>query len=128
MRPDGTQLTTVVETFEGKRLNSPNDIVARSDGLIYFTDPPYRAPPDRPMDFQGVYAMCPDGTDMRLLIADFEKPNGLAFSPDESTLYICDIPPNHVRAFALEASGGLGLAPGGSSPRWTRKLPAAPTA
>src|SRR5690606_1316378 len=82
-----------------------NDIVARSDGLLYFTDPPYGAPEDRPLDFQGVYIL--DRTwNLQLLADDFEKPNGLAFSPDERTLYVCDTGRYHVRAFEILPSGG----------------------
>ena len=107
MDADGGRVETLVEAFEGKRLNSPNDIVCRGDGLIYFTDPAYGAPPDRPMDYQGVYVMDPDGANMRLLVADFEKPNGLAFSPDERTLHICDTGRYHVRSFAVLESGQI---------------------
>jgi gluconolactonase len=106
MNPDGTDVRTLVETWQGKRLNSPNDIVARSDGLLVFTDPPYGAPPDRPLDFQAVFAIDRDGS-MRILADDFEKPNGLAFSPDEKTLYVCDTARYHVRAFAVEPDGSL---------------------
>src|SRR5947209_4596260 len=76
MRPDGSSVETVVEEFDGMRLNSPNDVVARSDGRLYFTDPPYGAPPDRPLKFQGVYALDPVTNNLELLIKDFEKPNG----------------------------------------------------
>lgn len=109
MDPDGSGVETVVEAFEGKRLNSPNDIVCRSDGLLFFTDPPYGAPPDRPLHFQGVFALDRSGQ-LSLLVDDFEKPNGLAFSPDEQTLYINDTARDHVRAFEVEPSGRL--APG----------------
>ena len=107
MNRDGSNVETVVETWQGARLNSPNDIVARSDGLLYFTDPPYGvAPPDRQLHFQGVFAL--DGLGVpRLILDDFEKPNGLAFSPDEKTLYVCDTARYHVRAFAIEKSGSL---------------------
>ena len=107
MAPDGSHVEPVVETWQGKRLNSPNDIVCRSDGLLYFTDPPYGvAPSDRALHFQGVYAL--GGLKTALLVADdFEKPNGLAFSPDERTLYVCDTARYHVRAFEVEPSGGL---------------------
>jgi gluconolactonase len=107
MNPDGSNVETVVEAWEGKRLNSPNDIVARADGLIYFTDPPYGvAPEDREIPFQGVYAL--DSLAIpRLILDDFEKPNGLAFSPDEQTLYVCDTAKYHVRAFTIEKSGAL---------------------
>ncbi len=112
MDPDGSNVETVVETWEGKRLNSPNDIVARSDGMLYFTDPPYGVEPaDREIPFQGVYAL--DSLAVpRLLVDDFEKPNGLAFSPDESTLYVCDTARDHVRAFDVEKSGALAPGPG----------------
>jgi gluconolactonase len=105
MNRDGTNIETVVEAWEGKRLNSPNDIVARADGLIYFTDPPYGvAPENREIPFQGVYAL--DSLAVpRLILDDFEKPNGLAFSPDEQTLYVCDTAKYHVRAFTIEKSG-----------------------
>ncbi len=104
MRPDGTDVEVLVEEFEGKRLNSPNDVVARSDGLLYFTDPAYGAPPDRPLNFQGVYVLNRAGQ-LRLLVDDFEKPNGLAFAPDEKTLYICDTGRYHVRAFQMRPDG-----------------------
>jgi gluconolactonase len=104
MNPDGSGVETVVETFKGKRLNSPNDIVCRSDGLLFFTDPPYGAPPDRPLHFQGVFALDRAGQ-LTLLVDDFEKPNGLAFSPDEKTLYINDTARYHVRAFEVRPSG-----------------------
>jgi gluconolactonase len=106
MNRDGTGVETLVETFEGKRLNSPNDIVCRSDGLLYFTDPPYGAPPDRPLTFQGVYMSDGSGR-LNLLVDNFEKPNGLAFSPDETTLYINDTARYHIRAFRVEPSGYL---------------------
>ena len=107
MNPDGSNVETVTETWQGARLNSPNDIVARSDGLVYFTDPPYGvAPADRALHFQGVFAL--DSLAIpRLILDDFEKPNGLAFSPDESTLYVCDTARYHVRAFTIEKSGAL---------------------
>ena len=107
MDPDGSNVETVVEAWQGARLNSPNDIVARADGLVYFTDPPYGvAPADRALHFQGVYAL--DGLAVpRLILDDFEKPNGLAFSPDETTLYVCDTARYHVRAFTIEKSGTL---------------------
>ncbi len=107
MNPDGSGVKMVVETWEGKRLNSPNDIVARSDGLLYFTDPPYGVEPaDREIPFQGLFALDPRGA-IRPLIDDFEKPNGLAFSPDERTLYVCDTGRYHVRAFDVEPDGSL---------------------
>lgn len=112
MNPDGTDVVTVVEEWEGKRLNSPNDCVARRDGLLYFTDPPYGAPTfGRAIPFQGVFAL--DGLGQtRLLVDDFEKPNGLAFSPDEATLYVCDTGKYHVRAFPVASTGTLDVGAG----------------
>jgi gluconolactonase len=111
MARDGSEVTPVAETWSGARLNSPNDIVCRSDGLVYFTDPPYGVEPSRrSLHFQGVFALDLERgeTDrLRLLADDFEKPNGLAFSPDEQTLYVCDTGRYHVRAFEVEPSGSF---------------------
>ncbi len=97
----------LAERFRGKRLNSPNDVVVRSDGSIYFTDPPYGVEAkDRELDFQGVYRIGPDG-ELTLADDDFDKPNGLAFSPDEQTLYIDDSGRKHIRAFTVHADGSL---------------------
>jgi gluconolactonase len=109
MAPDGSGARPVVETWAGGRLNSPNDVVCRSDGLVYFTDPAYGVPPrQRALHFQGLFALDLDGTGpnaIRLLADDFEKPNGLAFSPDEGTLYVCDTGRYHVLAYEVERSG-----------------------
>jgi gluconolactonase len=108
MNADGSGVKIEIETWNGARLNSPNDIVRRKDGLICFTDPPYGvAPQDRSLHFQGVYAFRPGWTDPRLLADDFERPNGLAFSPDERTLYVCDTFRYHVRAFDISPQGEL---------------------
>lgn len=103
---DGT-VTTVADAYEGKRLNSPNDVVVRSDGTIFFTDPPYGLD-GRPaeLDVQGVYAISPAGA-IRLIADDFTKPNGLTFSPDESILYIADTEHSHIRAFDVASDGTL---------------------
>ena len=105
--PDGT-VTTLASAYQGKRLNSPNDVVVKSDGSLYFTDPFYGFPADqkRELDFQGVYRIAPDGG-LTLLVSDFEVPNGLAFSPDETVLYIDDSRRRHVRAFDVLADGTL---------------------
>lgn len=103
---DGT-VTPLAETFDGKRLNSPNDLVMRSDGTVYFTDPPYGIEPlpsEQPCN--GVYRVQPDGTIDRVL-DDFDRPNGLAFSPDESVLYVDDSRRRHVRAFDVLPDGTL---------------------
>lgn len=109
MAVDGSGVAPIVEEWSGKRLNSPNDIVCRSDGTLYFTDPAYGVKPeDRSLHFQGVYAIAASGqSQARLLIDDFEKPNGLAFSPDERTLYVCDTGRYHLRAFDVEPGGGV---------------------
>ncbi len=93
--------------YQGRQLNSPNDVVVKSDGSIYFTDPPYGVQPEeRELDFQGVYRIAPDGT-LALLVDDFERPNGLAFSPDERILYVDDTARRHVRAFDVLPDGTL---------------------
>jgi gluconolactonase len=113
MNRDGSQVASLVESWSGGRLNSPNDVVCRSDGLIYFSDPPYGVEPaHRALHFQGVYCLnlAPGrATGLQLLADDFEKPNGLAFSPDERTLYVCDTARYHTRAFDVEKGGHLGV-------------------
>lgn len=97
----------VATHYEGKRLNSPNDIVVRSDGRIFFTDPPYGITEDqRELPFNGVFTVSTSG-DLTLIATDFDRPNGLAFSPDERTLYIADTARHHVRAFDVAADGAL---------------------
>ena len=103
---DGTVIT-LADQYNGKRLNSPNDVVIKSDGSVYFTDPPYGIQPEaREQPCNGVYRILPDGT-VELLADDFDRPNGLAFSPDESVLYIDDSPRRHVRTFDVQADGTL---------------------
>lgn len=104
----GGQLTVLAESYEGKRLNSPNDIVVRSDGTIYFTDPPYGIPKGEKQElgFQGVYKISPEGK-LSLLASDFERPNGVALSPDERTLYVDDTARRHVRAFDDAPDGSV---------------------
>jgi gluconolactonase len=105
---DGTA-TAVADRYEGKRLNSPNDVIVRSDGTIYFTDPPYglrENPEAKELAFNGVYRIAPDGT-LVLLADDFDRPNGLALSPDEKTLYVDDSARRHIRAFDVQADGSI---------------------
>ena len=103
---DGT-VVAVAEWYGGKRLNSPNDVVVKSDGTIYFSDPPYGIKPEeREQPCNGVYRVLPDGA-LELLVDNFDRPNGLAFSPDESILYIDDSPRRHVRAFDVRPDGTL---------------------
>lgn len=85
---------TLADNYQGKRLNSPNDLVFKSNGDLYFTDPPYGLPgnfddPRRELDFCGVYRLRPDG-ELTLLTRELTRPNGLAFSPDERTLYVAN--------------------------------------
>ena len=93
--------------YNRKRLNSPNDIVVRSDGRIFFTDPPYGITEvQRELPYNGVFSLSAEGA-VTLLATDFERPNGIAFSPDERTLYIADTARHHVRAFNVAADGAL---------------------
>lgn len=104
---DGS-VVVVADQYEGKRLNSPNDVVVKSNGAIYFTDPPYGIKPEeREQPCNGVYRISPAG-DMQLLADDFERPNGLTFSPDESILYVDDSYHRHVRAFDVYVDGSVG--------------------
>lgn len=110
--PDGT-ITALAERYQGKRLNSPNDVTVRSDGTIYFTDPPYGLaapfgePGSQELPFQGVYLLRPGDAEPTLLLDDGERPNGLAFSPDESRLYLADTPRHEIRVFDVQADGTL---------------------
>ncbi len=93
LEDDGTR-TTIVDNYEGRRLNSPNDAVYGLDGSLYFTDPPYgleglEESPMRELDFNGIYRLSPDGY-LELLFADQTRPNGIALSPDERTLYVAN--------------------------------------
>lgn len=105
---DGT-ITVIANSFQGRQLNRPNDVVVKSDGCIYFTDPWTSPMPAEQWDltFSGVYRITPDLGTMTLLIADFVLPNGLAFSPDESVLYINDSRRGHIRAFDVLPNGAL---------------------
>ena len=101
------QMLTVVSRWNGKRLNSPNDVVVHSSGRIFFTDPPYGIEPEQAeIGHNGVYRIDEDGS-VALLVSDFERPNGLAFSPDESVLYIDDTERRNVRAFDVQREFSL---------------------
>ena len=117
---DGS-ITVIADQYQGKRLNSPNDVVVKSDGSVWFTDPSYGIL----MDYEGnraeseigachVYRVAPSG-DMTIVADDYVKPNGLAFSPDESILYIADTGithdadgPKHIRRHTVNDDGTLG--------------------
>ena len=88
LEADGN-ITVVSDRYDGKRLNRPHDVVVKSDGSIYFTDPGWNSQ-DRELDISGVYRVSPDLSSITLLVDDCLLPNGLAFSPDESVLYIDD--------------------------------------
>jgi gluconolactonase len=104
---DGS-LTVIANSFQGRRLNRPNDVVVKSDGTIYFTDPNHNIVPEQwDLQFPGVYRVTPDLGTMSLVTDSFVAPNGLAFSPDESRLYINDSRRGHIRAFEVLPNGLL---------------------
>ena len=105
---DGT-VHTLVDSFEGKKLNSPNDVVVRSDGTVWFTDPDYGLAgrrKEQPGNF--VYRYDPKTRRLDAVVRDFDKPNGLCFSPDEKRLYVADSgAPRHIRVFDVSPDGSL---------------------
>jgi gluconolactonase len=105
--------TTLAGRYDGMRFNSPNDAAFHSSGALYFTDPPYglaEGPedPDREIDFEGVFRLDPDGT-VSLLTTDLSRPNGIAFSPDEKTLYVANSDPERAiwMAYDVRADGSI---------------------
>lgn len=112
---DGS-VTVIADEYRGLKLNRPNDVVVKSDGSIYFTDPPPRPPLTPPehtpeLDMAGVYRVSPDLKQINCVVRDFANPNGLTFSPDESILYINDSNRfrKQIRAFNVEGNGMLDL-------------------
>ena len=111
---DGS-IVILASHYQGKKINTPNDIVVKSDGSIYWTDPPNAmyipgmAGDDvqRYLDFIGVFRLSPDGRTPTPVADDFENPNGLCFSPDESLLYINDTTRRHIRVFDVKSDGTL---------------------
>ena len=115
---DGS-ITILADSFNGKKLNSPNDVIVRSDGTIWFTDPTYgiladyegyKAEPEQPT--RNVYRLDPSNGELTAVITDFYQPNGLAFSPDETKLYVADSAyshsddlPRHIRVFDVAEDG-----------------------
>ncbi|MBV8071476.1 MAG: SMP-30/gluconolactonase/LRE family protein [Acidobacteriaceae bacterium] len=119
-----TQMTILVQSYQGKPLNSPNDLVYRSDGSLYFTDPPYGLPtqsehdPLRQLDVNGVYRLpgayqmkpgaAPANDKLELLVTDLTRPNGIAFSPDEQYLYVNNSEPKKLwMKYRVQADGKL---------------------
>ena len=114
IEPDGKK-TVLASRYMGKRLNSPNDLVFKSNGDLYFTDPPYGLPknwddPARELDFCGVYRVSAKDGKLTLLTKEMSRPNGIAFSPDEKTLYVANSDPKRAiwMAFDVKADGTLG--------------------
>jgi gluconolactonase len=110
---DGS-VVPVVERYQGRRVNSPNDLVYHSSGALYFTDPPYGiqsthvgALAEQEQPVNGLYVLPPGAEEPVLLAADFDRPNGLAFSPDELRLYVADTPRYHLRRFDVRPDGGI---------------------
>jgi gluconolactonase len=117
------QVTMLADTYEGKRLNSPNDLVYKSDGTLYFTDPPYGLPkldsdPTKQLPFSGVYRLPgalnhkpgtpPDRAQLQLLVKDLPRPNGICFSPDEKYLYVNNSEPKKLwMRYTVKADGTL---------------------
>jgi gluconolactonase len=104
---DGS-ITVIANSFQGHRLNRPNDVIVKSDGAIYFTDPNGPAIPEEwDLTHTGVYRVSPDLGTLTLLANDFVVPNGIAFSPDEKLLYVNDSRRSHIRVFEVAANGAL---------------------
>ncbi len=109
-REDDGSYTTIADSYSGQRLNWPNDIVLRSDGSLYFTNPGRQQldPDEVEMPFNSVHRIHPDGT-LELVIPGFEDPNGLAFSPDESVLYVANTRPGqYILAYDVDSNGAVG--------------------
>jgi gluconolactonase len=113
-RADGIR-ETIASHYRGKELNAPNDVVTRSDGTIYFSDPTYGRMPgfglerEQELSFQAVYRIAAGGGEPELVVPEneFEEPNGLCFSPDESLMYINDTPRALIRVYDVQADGSL---------------------
>jgi len=105
---DGS-VETLIDSYNGKKFNSPNDIAVRSDGTIWFTDPPYglkgRA---KELNRNNVFRFLPDSRKVSIVVSDFDMPNGICLSPDETMIYIADSgQPRHIRVFEVAADGSL---------------------
>lgn len=105
---DDMELEPIAEQYDGMRLNSPNDIAVRSDGLIYFTDPSFGVSDEnKELDFQGVYRINSDGS-LTVVYDEFDLPNGIVFTPDENYLYVNDSATGNIRRFEVMENGDLG--------------------
>jgi gluconolactonase len=102
-------VTTLVDNYQGKKLNSPNDLIIRDDGNVYFTDPPYGLtnPNQNELGYQGVFRVTPNGA-LELVASDMSRPNGIALSPDQKTLYVNDTANGELRSYALATDGKPG--------------------
>jgi gluconolactonase len=101
------KVITLADRYEGKRLNSPNDLVVKSDGSIYFTDPSYGVSKDQEeLGFYGVYRLASDGK-LTLLVKDLVLPNGIAFSPDEQKLYVNNSEAKYIAVFDVKPDGNV---------------------
>jgi len=104
---ESNELEAIITEYQGKRFNSPNDLAIRSDGTIYFTDPPFGvAEEDRELSFAGVFLINKAG-ELKLVYDGFSSPNGITFSPDESQLYVSDSETGNIMSFEMLASGDL---------------------
>lgn len=111
---EGGNYEVLVSHYDGKELNSPNDVVVKSDGTIYFTDPRFGRNPswvglerEQELSFQGVFKFDPESKELTMLDDDFENPNGLCFSLDEKRLFVNDSPRKHIKVFDLTEDGQL---------------------
>ncbi len=127
LEKDGSK-TTLVDRYQGKRLNSPNDLVFKSNGDLYFTDPPFGLPgtvddPAKELGWQGVYRLRPGG-ELTLLTKELGFPNGIAFSPDERTLYVSNADRQHAVWMAYDVQEDGTIANGRvffDAPSWTER-------
>lgn len=110
IRPDNTR-QIIASHYRGTELNSPNDVITAHDKSIYFTDPTYGRLPvfgeerKQYLSFQGFYRVLPSGENLQLMAGDFDQPNGICFSPDETLLYVNDSTRAHIRVFQRQADG-----------------------
>ena len=125
----GQTITPVATHYDGKQLNSPNDIVCAADGGIYFTDPPYGRADfygvkrEQELSFQGVYKAGADPRSPTLLVNDFDRPNGLCFSLDNRRLFVNDTARQHIRVFDVRPNGALAAARCRPRPRARARAP-----